>query len=101
MPTESIERARVTARVHLPLALRPEAGGAATVDVASASVRDALDALCRRYPTLRRHLFDEAGSLRPHVNVFVNSADVRSADGLDTSVAAGDEVHVVPSIAGG
>ncbi len=101
MPVDSMEITRAAARVHLPLALRPEAGGAATVDVRCASVREALDAVCVAHPTLRRHMFDETGALRAHVNVFVNDADVRTLDSLETRVQRADEIHVVPSIAGG
>lgn len=89
------------ALVHLPLALRDEVGGASSVDVDCATVADALDALSARHPTLRRHLFDETGALRRHVNVFVNDDDVRTLDGVETSLAAGDQIHIVPSIAGG
>ena len=88
-------------RVHLPLALREEAGGLAVVDVVCASVADALDAVCAAHPTLRRHILDERGSPRPHVNVFVNDSDARMREGLATAVRDGDVIHIVPSIAGG
>ena len=100
MQTESIETNRAV-RVHLPLALRPEAAGASALDVECADVVDALRAVFARYPTLRRHILDETGALRPHVNVFVNDADVRTSDGLVTALTPGDEIHIVPSIAGG
>ena len=100
MHTHSIALA-APVRVHLPLALRPEAGGVAAVDVAAIDANGALGALCVRYPTLRRHIFDESGTLRRHVNVFVNDADVRARQGMSTRLSAGDEIHVVPSIAGG
>ena len=90
-----------TARVHLPLALRPEAGGADAIDVRCGSVADALAALAARFPTLRRHLFDESGALRRHVNVFVNDAELRTLAGEATPVVPGDQIHIVPSIAGG
>ncbi len=93
--------ARGRARVHLPLALREEAGGVRTIEVDCARVSDALATLVARHPTMRRHLFDETGALRPHVNVFVNEADVRAREGLGTAVREGDEIHLVPSIAGG
>ena len=101
MPVESIRTGLAVARVHLPLALREEAAGAASIEVACSTVNDALDALCIAHPTLRRHIFDETGALRRHVNVFVNDAEARTREGLDTSVRTGDEIHVVPSIAGG
>ena len=101
MTIRTTDGARARARVHLPLALREEAAGARFVEVACERVGDALGALVARHPTLRRHLFDETGALRPHVNVFVNEADVREREHLDTRISEGDEIHVVPSIAGG
>lgn len=89
------------ARVHLPLALREEAGGASVLDVPCTSVAEALDAVCAAYPTLRRHILDEAGDPRPHVNVFVNETNARARDGLATTLEPGDVIHIVPSIAGG
>ncbi len=91
----------MTARIHLPLALRPEAGGAASIEVDCATVGDALASVAARHPTIARHIFDETGALRRHVNVFVNRAELRTLGGHAAPVAAGDEIHIVPSIAGG
>jgi MoaD family protein len=96
-----IDSSHSSALVRLPLALREEAGGASTVAVACDSVDQALSALSARYPTLRRHLFDETGALRAHVNVFVNRDELRTLDGIATRVRPGDEISIVPSIAGG
>jgi molybdopterin converting factor small subunit len=92
---------RALTRVHLPLALREEAGGAAALDVACATVAEALEAVCTAHPTLRRHILDERGAPRRHVNVFVNEDDARARGGMATPVSAGDVIHIVPSIAGG
>ncbi|HUF12545.1 MAG TPA: molybdopterin-synthase adenylyltransferase MoeB [Longimicrobiales bacterium] len=91
----------MSAVVHLPLALRAEAGGAERIDVDCATVADALASLSARHPTLRRHLFDETGRLRRHVNVFLNDEELRALDGPATRVAPGDRIQIVPSIAGG
>lgn len=91
----------MTARIHLPLALRPEAGGAESIEVHCATVRDALATVAARHPTIARHIFDETGTLRPHVNVFVNRSELRTLSGVATPVEPGDEIHIVPSIAGG
>ena len=102
MANESIlDGGTAAVRVHLPLALRPEAGGAACIDVRADDAGQALTQLFSRHRALRRHLLDDTGALRPHVNVFVNQADVRSREGLATRVREGDDIHVVPSIAGG
>ena len=91
----------MTARIHLPLALRPEAGGAESIEVDCATVADALASVAERHPTIARHIFDETGALRRHVNVFVNQAELRTLGGGATAVTTGDEIHIVPSIAGG
>lgn len=97
----SNENGRSGNLVHLPVALRGEAGGAAYVELRGATVAEALDRLTERHPTLRRHLFDDDGALRRHVNVFVNRDELRTLDGAATALAAGDEIYIVPSIAGG
>jgi sulfur-carrier protein adenylyltransferase/sulfurtransferase len=91
----------VTALVQLPAALR-EYTGAAAVEVEASDVDAALLALSRRFPALRRHLFDDAGRLRGYVRVYLNEHDVRSLalEGR-TPVRAGDVILIVPSIAGG
>ena len=91
----------MTARVHLPLALRPEADGAESIEVDCSNVADALASVAVRHPTIARHLFDETGALRRHVNVFVNQSELRTLDGATTTIRPGDEIHIVPSIAGG
>lgn len=92
---------RLSPVVHLPIALRAEAGGLASVEVGCATVGEALAELSARHPTLRRHLFDETGALRRHVNVYLNDDELRALGGPTTRVSAGDEIHIVPSIAGG
>lgn len=87
--------------VRLPTPLRPFADGRKEVDVAGEDIRAALRDLARRFPGLAPHLYDEAGGLRPYVNIFRNDEDVRALQGEDTPVANGDRILIVPSIAGG
>ncbi|MFC7329171.1 MoaD/ThiS family protein [Marinactinospora rubrisoli] len=91
--------------VILPGALRAESDGASrvtlAVDPGGVPLRRVLDGLAERYPRLDRRLRDEQGRLRRYVNVYVDSEDCRSVAGLDTPVAAGAEVRVLPSVAGG
>ena len=54
-----------------------------------------------RYPAIRGRLRDESGALRRFVNLYVNGEDVRFSNGLDTSLKAGDELSIVPAVAGG
>lgn len=90
-----------TAVVRIPGPLRQLADGADEVTVEAATVGLALDRLVERHPGLGRHLRDERGRLRDHVNVFVNEDDIRFAGGEDATLASGDTITIVPSIAGG
>ena len=87
--------------IHLPTPLRPHTGGAASVAVPARTVREALDALVKGYPALKRHLFDESGKLRSFVNIYKNDEDVRYLDRDRTPVAESDALSIIPSIAGG
>ncbi|HSM08892.1 MAG TPA: ubiquitin-like small modifier protein 1 [Gemmatimonadota bacterium] len=91
----------ITVPVRLPTPLRPLADGRAEVEVPADTVGEALSTLVARYPTLRRHLYDEDGALRDYVNAFVNEDDVRVLDGSATKLAPGDRLTILPSIAGG
>lgn len=88
-------------RVQIPTALRRFTGGAASVESSAATLAELLDDLGRQHPELNRHLRDEAGKLRPFVNVYVNEEDIRFLGGAGYQFHDGDEVMLVPSIAGG
>ena len=91
--------------VKLPTVLRPFAGGVERVEVASeeteTTVGAVFAALEQEHPALRRRLTDEQGALRRHVNVFLGNDNVRDLDGLGTTLTDGDELLVLPSVAGG
>lgn len=87
--------------VRVPGPLRELTDGLQELTVASTTVGAAVDEVLGRYPALRRHLRTEAGSLREHVNLFVNEDDVRYLGGESTALRDGDVVTIVPSIAGG
>ena len=89
------------ARIHLPTPLRPFADGAASVEVAGATVAAALEELVARHPPLRKHLYDDAGKVRSFVNLYKNDEDVRYLEKEATRLADGDSLSIVPSIAGG
>ena len=86
--------------VRIPTPLRPHAGGQDRVEAAGATVGDILASLCTTFPTLRDRLFD-GEELRRFVNIYVNEEDIRFLKGKDTSLKDGDEVSIVPAIAGG
>jgi molybdopterin converting factor small subunit len=91
----------MSVRVRIPTPLRPYAGGRNEVTVSGTTVQSALDALVAEAPELRSQLLAEDGSLRSFVNLYLNGEDVRTRGGLATPVADGDELKVVPAIAGG
>jgi molybdopterin converting factor small subunit len=87
--------------VRVPTPLRPYTGGVKEVEVSGTTVAAVIGDLTRRYPDLRRHLFDDQGALRPFVNIFINESDVRNLQGDATPVDDGDRLMIIPSIAGG
>ena len=87
--------------LKIPTPLRPYAGGQATITVQGAKVGEALTDLTTQHPNLRQHLFNDAGELRPFVNLFLNDEDVRYLDGVETPVKDDDQLRIIPSIAGG
>ena len=89
------------ATVRIPTQLRTLSGGAAEVDVEGSTVGEVLKALDAAHPGFAARLFDEGGTLRRFVNVFVADEDVRFSDGLDTRVETGQTVSIIPAVAGG
>ncbi len=87
--------------VKLPTQLRDAAGGATSASVAGSTVGEALEALYAEHGELRERISDEGGGLRRFVNVYVEGEDIRFLDGLDTVVGDGDEVTILPAVAGG
>jgi sulfur-carrier protein len=91
----------MAATVRIPAALRALVGGRAEIAVETGSLREVLEALGREAPELRERVVGDGGQLRRHVNVFVNGEDVRFRALLDTPIAEGDRVAIVPAVAGG
>ncbi|HEV2891376.1 MAG TPA: MoaD/ThiS family protein [Frankiaceae bacterium] len=91
----------MSASVRIPTPLRPLTGGAAEVPVAPGPLSAVLTELDASYPGLGERVLDESGALRRFVNVYVGDDDVRFLSGLDTEVAEGASVSIVPAVAGG
>jgi molybdopterin synthase sulfur carrier subunit len=87
--------------VKLPTQLRDAAGGQAAAEVDGATVGEALEALYARHGELRERIAGPDGTPRRFVNVDLRGEDIRFLDGLDTPVADGDEVTILPAVAGG
>jgi len=91
----------VTVKVRVPSPLRQLTGGAPEVEVEGGTVADALQDLEKRYPGFRPRIFEPTGGLRHFVNVYRNDDDIRTSGGLETVLAAGDQLSIVPAVAGG
>jgi len=91
----------VSVTVFVPGPLREYCGGAAKLTVAARDVRATLEELERLHPALHRNIRDETGAVRRHINVFVNTANVRDGMGLDTTLSPGDVVTILPAVSGG
>ena len=87
--------------IRIPTQLRVLAGGESEVSVEAATVSEALKALDAQHTGFAERLFDDKGELRRFVNVFVADEDIRFLDGVNTDVADGATVSIVPAVAGG
>jgi molybdopterin synthase sulfur carrier subunit len=87
--------------VFIPTVLRPNVGGAKTLDLGGETIRGVVGELVTRHPALRQQLLTDEGDLNRFVNVYINGQDVRYLQGLDTPVAPADEVRLLPAMAGG
>jgi sulfur-carrier protein len=86
--------------VKIPTQLRVATGGQAEVEVEGTNVGEALDAVFAAYSDLRERITQD-GTLRRFVNVYVSGEDIRFQQGLETQVNEGDEVTILPAVAGG
>ena len=87
--------------VRIPTQLRELSGGAAEVTAEGATVADVLKDLEAKHAGFTERLFDDQGELRRFVNVFVADEDIRFLDGVNTAVADGTTVSIIPAVAGG
>jgi molybdopterin synthase sulfur carrier subunit len=88
-------------KVRIPTPLQAVVGHKSEVGAEGGTVRDALADLEARFPGIRSRIYGDDGKLRRFVNVYVNDEDIRFLQGEDTALKEGDEVSIVPAIAGG
>lgn len=87
--------------VRIPTALRKLAGGNDRIEVSAATVGEALDGVKSSHPELAAQLVGDDGAVRRFVNLFANDEDIRFLENLETPLTDGDELSIVPAIAGG
>ena len=88
-------------KIHIPTPLRQYVGKQASVEVHGTTVGEAMTALVAQHPDLKKHLYTEDGKLRAFVNLYVNDEDIRYMQKEATTLKEGDNISIVPSIAGG
>jgi molybdopterin synthase sulfur carrier subunit len=91
----------VSVSVRVPTILRPYTQGASEVSVEGATLSEVLESLDTSYPGIKSRVLDDSGELRRFVNVYVGNDDVRFAEGLQTVVADGGQISIIPAVAGG
>ena len=87
--------------VRIPTPLRKMTGGLDKLEMNESTLSIMIDELETNYPGFKERLIDENGDLRYFVNIYLNGEDVRFLDGLDTQTSSGDEISIVPAVAGG
>ncbi len=87
--------------IKIPPPLRSYVNGQGEVTVSGRTVSEAVESLMMQFPALRIHLTNKRGELRPFVNLFLGEDNIRDLQGLETPLAEGDTLLLVPSIAGG
>jgi molybdopterin synthase sulfur carrier subunit len=90
----------MSVKVQIPTPMRQHTEGQATVEAAGSTVQGVLDNLGQKYPGITARLFED-GKLRRFVNLYLNQEDVRYLDNLATAVKDGDELDIIPAVAGG
>jgi molybdopterin synthase sulfur carrier subunit len=91
----------MSVRVRVPTPLRKFTNGADEVAAQGPNVRALVDDLEKKYPGIKERICDETGKIRRFVNVYVNGDDIRFLQNMETSLKEGDNISIVPAIAGG
>jgi sulfur-carrier protein len=87
-------------KVQIPTPMRQHTEGKPTVEASGATVKAVLENLGQKYPGITQRIFDN-GQVRRFVNVYLNDDDIRYLENLDSAVKDGDEVSIIPAVAGG
>ncbi|MFQ5915482.1 MAG: MoaD/ThiS family protein [Nitrospinota bacterium] len=88
-------------KVRIPTALQKLTKNQGEVEAMGGNIDEVFEDMEKRFPGLKERLYDGSGDIRRFINVFLNDEDIRFLDGPKTSVKEGDEVSIIPAIAGG
>ena len=88
-------------KVRIPTPLRPMTGGKSEVETQASDIQAMIESLNGQFPGLKSRICDEAGEIRRFVNIYLNEEDIRFMKGKDTPLKDGDQISIVPAIAGG
>ena len=91
----------MTISVKIPTPLRKLTDGNSTVSVSGSDITNIISELENQYPGIKDRICEENGEIRPFVNIFVNGEDIRYLEGLNSKLSEGDEISIVPAVAGG
>ncbi len=91
----------MSVKVRIPTPLRRVTGGKEAVNLVAKDIGDCIGQLGGQFPGMKERLCDDRGDIRPFVNIYVNGEDVRFLQGMATPLKPGDEVSIVPAMAGG
>lgn len=87
--------------VYVPTPFRRATGNRERIEMAAPDVAELLEELERSYEDLRGLVRDETGAVLPYINIYVNSTEIEDLEGLETALRDGDEVAIIPAMAGG
>ena len=87
--------------LRIPTPLRTYTSGQSDVNVSGSNISEVLTDLTNQYPTIKPHIFNDGGELRPFVNLYVGEHNIRDLQGVETPIKDGDKLILIPSIAGG
>ena len=92
---------KMSATVRIPTPLRKVTNGEDKASVEGNTMSEVVEALENQFPGLKDRICEPTGELRSFVNVYINGEDIRFVDGMSSSVTSGDEISIVPAVAGG
>ena len=95
------ERFEGMVKVRIPTPLRPMTGGKSEVETQASDIQAMIESLNGQFPGLKSRICDDAGEIRRFVNIYLNEEDIRFMKGKDTPLKDGDQISIVPAIAGG